>query len=91
MSFTQSNIQKTIQISHFVPFCGNTVMIRFLSVVLVSQKPDLNYIQFTWNKMTASDFEEHWKVKKMTKKADFIHMIQVGVAGTVLVAPRLCF
>ncbi|XP_026233008.1 histamine N-methyltransferase [Anabas testudineus] len=45
--------------------------------VLVSQKPDLNYIQFTWNKMTASDFEEHWKVKKMTKKADFIHMIQM--------------
>ena len=28
--------------------------------------------------MTASEFEEHWKVKKMTKKADFIHMIQVG-------------
>lgn len=31
--------------------------------------------------MTASEFEEHWKVKKMTKKADFIHMIQVGDAG----------
>ncbi|XP_040913686.1 histamine N-methyltransferase isoform X2 [Toxotes jaculatrix] len=44
--------------------------------VLVSQKPGLDYIKFTWNKMTASEFEEHWKVKKMTKKADFIHMIQ---------------
>ncbi|XP_040913685.1 histamine N-methyltransferase isoform X1 [Toxotes jaculatrix] len=45
--------------------------------VLVSQKPGLDYIKFTWNKMTASEFEEHWKVKKMTKKADFIHMIQM--------------
>ncbi|XP_072253393.1 histamine N-methyltransferase [Leuresthes tenuis] len=46
--------------------------------VLVSQKKtDLDYIKFTWNKMTASEFEEHWKVKKMTKKADFIHMIQM--------------
>lgn len=47
---------------------------------MVSQKPDLDYIAFKWNKMTASEFEEHWKVKKMTKKADFIHMIQVGVS-----------
>ncbi|XP_069010806.1 histamine N-methyltransferase-like [Embiotoca jacksoni] len=45
--------------------------------VLVSQKPDLDYIKFTWNKMTAAQFEQHWKVKKMTKKADFIHMIQM--------------
>ncbi|XP_071353093.1 histamine N-methyltransferase-like [Trachinotus anak] len=45
--------------------------------VLVSQEPGLDYIKFTWNKMTASEFEEHWKVKKMTKKADFIHMIQM--------------
>ncbi|XP_045910937.1 histamine N-methyltransferase-like [Micropterus dolomieu] len=45
--------------------------------VLVAQKPDLDYIKFTWNKMTASEFEEHWKVKKITKKADFIHMIQM--------------
>lgn len=45
--------------------------------VLVSQKKDLEYIKFTWNKMTASEFEEHWKEKKMTKKADFIHMIQM--------------
>ncbi|KAM7380751.1 hypothetical protein PAMP_004026 [Pampus punctatissimus] len=45
--------------------------------VLVSQKQGLDYITFAWNKMTASEFEEHWKVKKMTKKADFIHMIQM--------------
>ncbi|XP_061580302.1 histamine N-methyltransferase isoform X2 [Cololabis saira] len=46
--------------------------------VLVSRKAaDLNHIRFTWNKMTASGFEEHWKLNKMTKKADFIHMIQM--------------
>ncbi|XP_044074002.1 histamine N-methyltransferase [Siniperca chuatsi] len=45
--------------------------------VMVSRKPDLDYIKFTWNKMTASEFEEQWKVKKTTKKADFIHMIQM--------------
>ncbi|XP_042350969.1 histamine N-methyltransferase [Plectropomus leopardus] len=44
---------------------------------LVSKKPDLDYIKFSWNEMTASDFEEQWRVKKMTKKADFIHMIQM--------------
>lgn len=48
-----------------------------VDAVLVAQKPDLDYIKFTWNKMTASEFEEHWKVKKITKKADFIHMIQM--------------
>lgn len=58
---------------------------------LVSQKPGLDYIKFTWNKMTATEFEEHWKVKQMTKKADFIHMIQVGVADVVLLAHRLYF
>ncbi|KAK2906251.1 histamine N-methyltransferase-like [Channa argus] len=45
--------------------------------VSVSQKADLDHIKFTWNKMTASEFEEQWKAKKMTKKADFIHMIQM--------------
>ncbi|XP_070832025.1 histamine N-methyltransferase-like [Chaetodon trifascialis] len=45
--------------------------------VLVSQKPGLDHIKFNWNKMTATEFEEQWKVKKMTKKADFIHMIQM--------------
>lgn len=51
-----------------------------LYIVMVSQKPNLDYIKFTWNKMTSSEFEEQWRVKKMTKKADFIHMIQVGDA-----------
>ncbi|XP_034549029.1 histamine N-methyltransferase-like isoform X2 [Notolabrus celidotus] len=45
--------------------------------VLVSRTPDLEYINFTFNKMTASEFEEDLKRKKMIKKADFIHMIQM--------------
>ncbi|XP_061143683.1 histamine N-methyltransferase [Syngnathus typhle] len=45
--------------------------------VLVSQKSDLDYITFKWNKMTSSEFEEQWKLKGMTKKADLIHMIQM--------------
>nr|XP_040058005.1 histamine N-methyltransferase-like isoform X3 [Gasterosteus aculeatus aculeatus]XP_040058006.1 histamine N-methyltransferase-like isoform X3 [Gasterosteus aculeatus aculeatus]XP_040058007.1 histamine N-methyltransferase-like isoform X3 [Gasterosteus aculeatus aculeatus]XP_040058008.1 histamine N-methyltransferase-like isoform X3 [Gasterosteus aculeatus aculeatus] len=44
---------------------------------LVSQKPALDYIKFSWNQMTAIEFEEHCKAKKTTKKADFIHMIQM--------------
>ena len=50
------------------------------NTVLVSQKPDLDHITFHWNNMTAAEFEEQWKVKKMCKKADFIHMVQVGGA-----------
>uniref|UniRef100_A0A3P9HAS2 Histamine N-methyltransferase n=1 Tax=Oryzias latipes TaxID=8090 RepID=A0A3P9HAS2_ORYLA len=45
--------------------------------VLVGQKPELGFIKFNWNQMTAAQFEEHWKLKKMTKKADFIHMVQM--------------
>ncbi|XP_057708917.1 histamine N-methyltransferase-like [Corythoichthys intestinalis] len=45
--------------------------------VLVSQKSDLDYITFQWNKMNASEFEEQWKLKQTPKKADFIHMIQM--------------
>uniref|UniRef100_A0A3P9KGK3 Histamine N-methyltransferase n=1 Tax=Oryzias latipes TaxID=8090 RepID=A0A3P9KGK3_ORYLA len=45
--------------------------------VLVGQKPGLGFIKFNWNQMTAAQFEEHWKLKKMTKKADFIHMVQM--------------
>ncbi|KAJ3591953.1 hypothetical protein NHX12_007083 [Muraenolepis orangiensis] len=45
--------------------------------VLVSKTPGLDYIKFTWNKATASEFEQHWKESKMDKKADFIHMIQM--------------
>lgn len=45
----------------------------------MSKTSGIDHIKFNWNKMTAIEFEEHWKMKKMTKKADFIHMIQVGV------------
>lgn len=56
---------------------------------LVSQKPDLDYITFNWNKMTAAEFEEHWRANKMTKEADFIHMIEVGVAAAMPLTQRL--
>ncbi|CAN9497909.1 unnamed protein product [Ophioblennius macclurei] len=45
--------------------------------VSVSETSGLDHVKFTWNAMTASAFEEHWKQEKMTKKADFIHMIQM--------------
>lgn len=45
--------------------------------VLVSQKPELDYINFSWNKMTAAEFEGQWKERKTDTKADFIHLIQV--------------
>ncbi|XP_061782598.1 histamine N-methyltransferase [Nerophis lumbriciformis] len=45
--------------------------------VLVAQRSDLGYITFNWNKMTSSEFEDQWKSKQMTKKADFIHMVQM--------------
>uniref|UniRef100_A0A671XV34 Histamine N-methyltransferase n=1 Tax=Sparus aurata TaxID=8175 RepID=A0A671XV34_SPAAU len=45
--------------------------------VLVSKKPELDWVQFHWNKMTAAEFEAQWKEKKMSKKVDFIHMIQM--------------
>lgn len=51
---------------------------------MVSQKRDLDYISFNWNKMTAAEFEEHWRTNKISKEADFIHMIQVGVAMVMI-------
>uniref|UniRef100_A0A8C6TL06 Histamine N-methyltransferase n=1 Tax=Neogobius melanostomus TaxID=47308 RepID=A0A8C6TL06_9GOBI len=45
--------------------------------VMVAQKPDLEHITFTWNKMTASEFEEQWRQKNITEKADFIHMLHM--------------
>ncbi|XP_065105103.1 histamine N-methyltransferase-like [Paramisgurnus dabryanus] len=45
--------------------------------VLVSKTPNLDYINFTWNKMTASEFEKHWQEKNLGKKMDFIHLIQM--------------
>lgn len=62
-----------------------------VDAVLVSQKPGLDYIKFTWNKMTATEFQEHWRVKKMTKKADFIHMIQVGCCRCSASGPQTVF
>lgn len=56
---------------------------------MVTQKPDLGYIKFNWNNMTAAEFEEHWRANKMSKEADFIHMIQVGVATVTLLTQRL--
>ncbi|KAJ8255290.1 hypothetical protein GJAV_G00203200 [Gymnothorax javanicus] len=44
---------------------------------LVSKTPDLEDVKFNWNKMTASEFEKHWREEKLTKKMDFIHMIQM--------------
>ena len=41
--------------------------------------------------MTAAEFEAQWKEKKMSKKADFIHMIQVSAATVALLAHKLCF
>ncbi|XP_073711168.1 histamine N-methyltransferase isoform X6 [Misgurnus anguillicaudatus] len=45
--------------------------------VLVSNTPNLDYINFTWNKMTASEFEKHWQEKNLGIKMDFIHLIQM--------------
>lgn len=58
---------------------------------MVSQKRDLDYISFNWNKMTASEFEEHWRENKISKEVDFIHMIQVGAAAVILLTQRLYF
>ncbi|XP_068188021.1 histamine N-methyltransferase-like [Antennarius striatus] len=44
---------------------------------LVSLTPGLDYIRFHWYEMTAEEFEEQWKEKKMTKKVDLIHMFQM--------------
>nr|XP_055072373.1 histamine N-methyltransferase-like [Misgurnus anguillicaudatus] len=44
---------------------------------LVSKTPNLDYINFTWNKMTASEFEKHWQEKNLGKKMDFIPLIQM--------------
>ncbi|XP_029703634.1 histamine N-methyltransferase-like isoform X1 [Takifugu rubripes] len=44
---------------------------------LVAQTPTLDYITFNWNRMTATEFEEHWRASETTKEADFIHMIQM--------------
>ncbi|XP_074550935.1 histamine N-methyltransferase-like [Halichoeres trimaculatus] len=45
--------------------------------VLVSETAGLEYVNFTWHKMTSSEFELYLKREKRVKKADFIHMIQM--------------
>lgn len=45
--------------------------------VLVSKSTNLEHIDFSWNKMTAAEFETHWKEKNLDQKFDFIHMIQM--------------
>lgn len=65
------------------------VLFFFVSyAVKVSQKPDLDYITFHWNKMTAAEFEEHWRGNNMSKEVDFIHMIQVRVAMVMRLTHR---
>ncbi|XP_023649506.1 histamine N-methyltransferase-like [Paramormyrops kingsleyae] len=44
---------------------------------LVSRTPSLDDVNFTWNQMTASEFEKHWRDSQPEKKVDFIHMIQM--------------
>ncbi|XP_048863788.1 histamine N-methyltransferase-like [Brienomyrus brachyistius] len=44
---------------------------------LVSRTPNLDNVNFTWNQMTASEFEKHWRGRQSEKKLDFIHMIQM--------------
>ena len=58
----------------------SVILQMFLSLfcaVLVSKTPNLEHVNFKWNKMTASEFEKHWQEKNLTKNMDFIHMIQV--------------
>lgn len=55
----------------------HVISVSVCVAVSVSQKPELDYINFSWNKMTAAEFEHQWKEKKTNKKADFIHLIQV--------------
>ncbi|XP_068187645.1 histamine N-methyltransferase-like [Antennarius striatus] len=43
----------------------------------VSQTPGLGYITYSWNEMTAQEFQDQWKERQTAKKVDFIHMIQM--------------
>jgi hypothetical protein len=52
----------------------------FFDLVLVSKTADLDYIKFTWNHMTDLEFKQRVKEEKMIKKADFIHILQVGIS-----------
>ena len=52
----------------------------FFDLVLVSKTADLDYIKFTWNHMTDLEFKQRVKEEKTIKKADFIHILQVGIS-----------
>ncbi|KAJ0066213.1 hypothetical protein NL108_004120 [Boleophthalmus pectinirostris] len=43
----------------------------------VNQNSHFDFVKFTWNEMTDTEFEEHWKQKNITKKVDFIHMVEM--------------
>nr|XP_006636285.1 PREDICTED: histamine N-methyltransferase isoform X1 [Lepisosteus oculatus] len=45
--------------------------------VLVSKTPNLENINFTWRKMTSSEYEDHREENNVDTKMDFIHMIQM--------------
>ncbi|KAK7926006.1 hypothetical protein WMY93_008316 [Mugilogobius chulae] len=38
---------------------------------------DLDPIKFIWNQMTAAEFEKQWRLKKINKKVDFVHMFHM--------------
>ena len=53
------------------------VLVVYCDIDVVSQKPDMDYIKFSWNTMGAVEFQEHCEAKPMSEQVDFIHMIQV--------------
>ncbi|KAM9455509.1 histamine N-methyltransferase-like [Clarias gariepinus] len=44
---------------------------------LLSETPALKDVTFTWNKMTATEFEDEWKKRNSDKKMHFISLIQM--------------
>ncbi|KAK2823149.1 hypothetical protein Q7C36_019749 [Tachysurus vachellii] len=44
---------------------------------LLSKTPGLDYVNFTFNEMTAVEFEKEWKTRNSEKKMHFINMIQM--------------
>ncbi|KAK2823151.1 hypothetical protein Q7C36_019751 [Tachysurus vachellii] len=44
---------------------------------LLSKTPGLDYVNFTFNEMTAVEFENEWKTRNSEKKMHFISMIQM--------------
>ncbi|KAK2823148.1 hypothetical protein Q7C36_019748 [Tachysurus vachellii] len=44
---------------------------------LLSKTPGLDYVNFTFNEMTAVEFEKEWKTRNSEKKMHFINMIEM--------------